>query len=52
MRKAQYQPTKNKQLPDALEVHYSKEFKKADIAAGYRRSRFREAKGENPDLIK
>lgn len=50
--KAQYQPTKNKQLSDAQEVHYSREFKRADIAAGYRISRVKEAKGENPDLIK
>ncbi|RLL41140.1 YfhE family protein [Oceanobacillus piezotolerans] len=39
----QYQPTKNLQLSDAQEVHYTKEFKKADIAGGYRKSKAREA---------
>ncbi|GAA0597443.1 hypothetical protein GCM10009001_12010 [Virgibacillus siamensis] len=47
MRKAQYQPTKNKQLTDAQEVHYAKEFKHADIEGGYRKPRVKEAKGEN-----
>lgn len=32
-----YQPTKDIQLSDAQEVHYTKEFKKADIAGGYRK---------------
>ncbi|MRH43667.1 YfhE family protein [Aquibacillus halophilus] len=38
-RKAQYQPTKQVgvELSDAQEVHYSKEFKHADIAGGYRK---------------
>ncbi|WP_174615714.1 YfhE family protein [Virgibacillus ihumii] len=47
MRKTQYQPTENKQLTDAQEVHYAKEFKHADIAGGYRQPRVKEAKGEN-----
>lgn len=34
---AQYQPTKNKQLSDAQEVLYTKEFKQADQAGGYRK---------------
>ncbi|MFD1038331.1 YfhE family protein [Virgibacillus byunsanensis] len=52
MRNSQYQPTKNIELSDAQEVHYSKDFKKADIAGGYRKQRVQEAKRENPDLIK
>ncbi|WP_106494823.1 YfhE family protein [Lentibacillus sp. Marseille-P4043] len=52
MRNTQYQPTKNKQLSDAQEVRYAKEFKQADIAGNYRNPRVREAKQENPDLIK
>ncbi|MEN1968400.1 YfhE family protein [Lentibacillus sp. N15] len=52
MRNIQYQPTKNKQLSDAQEVHYAKEFKQADIAGGYRRPRVNEAKRENPKLMK
>ncbi|GAB3045519.1 YfhE family protein [Virgibacillus ainsalahensis] len=44
MPKVQYQPTKNKQLSDAQEVHYSKEFKQADIAGGYRRAKVNSAK--------
>jgi hypothetical protein len=52
MRNTQYQPTKNKQLSDAQEVHYSKEFKQADMAGGYRVPRVKEAKRENPDLLK
>ncbi|WP_084268764.1 YfhE family protein [Oceanobacillus damuensis] len=35
----QYQPAENKQLSDAQEVHYSKEFKQADIAGGFRKPR-------------
>ncbi|GAA0421066.1 MAG: YfhE family protein [Bacillota bacterium] len=52
MRNTQYQPTKNKQLSDAQEVHYSKDFKQADIAGGYRKPRVKQAKNENPDLVK
>lgn len=52
MRNTQYQPTKNRQLSDAQEVHYSKEFKQADMAGGYRRPKVKEAKRENPDLLK
>lgn len=36
MAKSEYQPTKDKQLADAQEVIYASEFKKADIAGGYR----------------
>lgn len=50
MSNKQYQPTKNKQLSDAQEVHYSRDFKQADIAGGYRRQRVNQAKSENPDL--
>ncbi|MFC2947801.1 YfhE family protein [Virgibacillus sediminis] len=52
MAKVQYQPAQNKQLTDAQEIHYAKEFKRADAAAGYRRQRVRNAKEENPDLIR
>ncbi|WP_188456965.1 YfhE family protein [Virgibacillus oceani] len=47
MRNSQYQPTKNLQLSDAQEVHYTREFKRADIAGGYRKPRVKEAKHEN-----
>ena len=52
--KAQYQPIRGEgfELSDAQEVRYAKEFKKADMAGGYRRKRVREAKRENPDLLK
>ncbi|MFD2627225.1 YfhE family protein [Oceanobacillus kapialis] len=50
MRNSQYQPTKDKQLSDAQEVGYAKEFKQADIAGGYRKPRVKEAKRENPKL--
>ncbi|WP_246569892.1 YfhE family protein [Lentibacillus saliphilus] len=46
MPKAQYQPTKFKQLSDAQEVHYAKDFKQADIAAGFRHERVKAAKHE------
>ncbi|MBM7599864.1 hypothetical protein JOC34_002232 [Virgibacillus halotolerans] len=46
MRNTQYQPTKDKQLSDAQEVHYTKAFKKADIAGGYRKPRVKQAKNE------
>lgn len=48
-RKEQYQPVA-KQMRAAQEIHYSKEFKKADIAGGYRKPRVRQAKQNNPDL--
>lgn len=48
MRNTQYQPTKDKQLSDAQEVHYTKEFKKADIAGGYRKPKVKQAKSERP----
>lgn len=47
LKNSQYQPTKDIQLTDAQEVHYTKDFKKADIAGNYRSSRVREAKNEN-----
>ncbi|WP_084157419.1 YfhE family protein [Oceanobacillus manasiensis] len=50
MRNSQYQPTKDKQLSDAQEVRYAKEFKEADMAGGYRKPRVKEAKKENPKL--
>lgn len=46
MRNTQYQPTKDKQLSDAQEVHYTKEFKQADIAGGFRKPRVKQAKKE------
>lgn len=52
MRNVQYQPTQNRQLSDAQEVHYAKEFKKADIAGNFRKSHIAEAKNENPKLMK
>lgn len=52
MRKSQYQPTKDKQMSDAQEVHYAKNFKQADIAGGYRKPRVNQAKQKNPELIK
>ncbi|MFD1416739.1 YfhE family protein [Oceanobacillus jeddahense] len=50
MRNIQYQPAKKRDISDAKEVHYSKEFKQADIAGGYRKPRVNEAKSENPKL--
>ncbi|PAV30662.1 YfhE family protein [Virgibacillus profundi] len=50
MSNKQYQPTKNIQLSDAQEVHYSKEFKHADIAGGYRKPHVNEANSENSNL--
>lgn len=47
MAKTQYQPTDNVELSDAQEVHYAKEFKKADMAGGYRKPKVREAKKGN-----
>ncbi|HLS07918.1 YfhE family protein [Lentibacillus sp.] len=49
MRKTQYQPTKGKQLSDAQEVHFTKDFKQADIAAGFRRPKVRDAKRDTPE---
>lgn len=46
LKNSQYQPTKNLQLTDAQEVHYAKDFKKADIAGSYRSPRVQEAKKE------
>lgn len=52
MPKTQYQPTDNRELSDAQEVHYAKEFKKADMAGGYRKPKVSQAKRDNPDLLK
>ncbi|TFJ92084.1 YfhE family protein [Lentibacillus salicampi] len=52
MPKTQYQPTKDKQLTDAQEVHFTKDFKQADIAGGYRGPKVRDAKRDNPELKK
>lgn len=51
-KRAQYQPIGgNGDEPSAAqEVIYAKDFKKADIAGGYRKPRVKEAKRENPDL--
>ncbi|WP_077065045.1 YfhE family protein [Gracilibacillus massiliensis] len=51
-KRAQYQPIGgNGEEPSAAqEVIYAKEFKKADIAGGYRKPKVKEAKRENPDL--
>lgn len=43
----QYQPVNNKEMTDAQEVRYTKEFKQADIAGGYRKPRVKQAKREN-----
>ncbi|MBM7553087.1 YfhE family protein [Thalassobacillus pellis] len=53
-RNTQYQPIKGNgvELTDAQEVIYAKEFKRADIAGGYRKPRVKEAKEENPNLMK
>ncbi|UFT99790.1 YfhE family protein [Radiobacillus kanasensis] len=50
--KSQYQPTRTEgaSLSDTQEVLYTKEFKKADIAGGYRRSQVKEARRQNPNL--
>ncbi|GGJ90730.1 hypothetical protein GCM10007063_11660 [Lentibacillus kapialis] len=50
MRKTQYQPTKGRQFSDAQEVHYTKAFKRADIAGGFRGPNVRDAKRDNPEL--
>lgn len=52
MRDTQYQPIPKRELSDAQEVHYAKDFKKADIAGNFRKSRVAEAKHENPKLMK
>lgn len=48
----QYQPIRGMELSDAQEVAYAKEFKKADMAGGYRKPKVKKAKKENPDLLK
>lgn len=45
--RSQYQPTKNRQLSDAQEVHYAKAFKQADIAGNFRQARVRQAESNN-----
>ncbi|QDP39126.1 YfhE family protein [Radiobacillus deserti] len=49
---SQYQPTRTEgaSLSDTQEVLYTKEFKRADIAGGYRSARVKEARRENPNL--
>lgn len=44
----QYQPIQGEgySLSDAQEVHLAKEFKRADIAGGYRKPRVKEARRE------
>ncbi len=51
-RKTQYQPIggKGNEPSAAQEVIYAKEFKRADIAGGYRKPNVNEAKRENPNL--
>ncbi|UOQ84685.1 YfhE family protein [Gracilibacillus salinarum] len=51
-KKTQYQPIgiNGNEPSDAQEVIYSKEFKRADIAGGYRKPKVNQAKNENPDL--
>ncbi|MFD2760099.1 YfhE family protein [Lentibacillus juripiscarius] len=44
MRNTQYQPTQNKQMTDAQEVHFARAFKQADIAGGFRRANSSETK--------
>ncbi|TMN22549.1 YfhE family protein [Lentibacillus cibarius] len=46
MGNTQYQPTKDIQLTDAQEVHFTKAFKQADIAGNFRRQKVKEAKQE------
>ena len=50
--KAQYQPVGGEKFETsaAKEVIYVKEFKKADIAGGYRKPKLKEAKNNNPHL--
>lgn len=47
MASSQYHPTRNLQLSDAQEVHYSKDFKQADIAGGYRQEFKKQKRQEN-----
>lgn len=51
-RNAQYQPTREKghTVSSAQEVHYTNDFKQADIAGGVRRERVKKAKNDNPNL--
>lgn len=51
-RNAQYQPTREKghTVSSAQEVHYTSEFKQADIAGGVRRERVQKVKRENSNL--
>lgn len=43
MPRSQYQPTRDMQMSSAQEVHYSRLFKQADTAAGFRRQRVKQA---------
>lgn len=47
MGKSQYQPSNNKQMTNAQEVHYANDFKQADIIGGFRQERVRKARKEN-----
>ncbi|QST01145.1 MULTISPECIES: YfhE family protein [Pontibacillus] len=51
-KRSQYQPVGGGEYDTsaAKEVIYSKEFKKADIAGGYRKPKLQEAKNSNPQL--
>lgn len=50
-KRSQYQPVGGENDTSAAkEVIYSKEFKKADIAGGYRKPKLQEAKNSNPQL--
>jgi|GEM_PF-3475514 len=44
MRTQPYQPAEKQQLTSAQEVRYSKEFKQADIVAGFHRQHARKTK--------
>jgi hypothetical protein len=52
-KKTQYQPTQENghTVTSAQEVVFSKDFKTADIAGGYRKEKVRKAKKENPNLL-
>lgn len=46
MNKTQYQPAEDQQLTAAQEVRYSKDFKRADIAGGFRKKMIQQARGK------
>lgn len=47
MRDTQYQPIPKRELSDAQEVHYAKDFKKADISGDFRKSQSAETNRGN-----